>query len=534
MTWLFRKKRLNGLVPYKDYVEISRNGKQKYISGFLLITREIPDIDNRLKYYYLFKSYQNLLEALHKSGVPVIFIYSSKAINGKEESGSYVLTYAENEEDLSRKRDIIKSTFMAVFPTYNLIPLKGKDIISLLYMNNLKTKSEVLEPPPVFISETFPKPTKSTKPYQPEFYVPNPSILSTREIRLGYIRSGGVQYDIEYSIGIDNLKNHLVCLGATGSGKTTTIITILNQIRDIKFLVLDFHNEYSKRLVGDILVIKPGTKDGYAFNPILPLNFDNRDEHIALITDIFADTYNFTHPQSYLFKLCLETTLDNYELVGEEEPNLIALVKMIEKHPLRSYYDMETKMALLRRLSPLTRGQAGLAFHSGKKISIDQLLSRNVVIELGHFRETKTREIYAQLLLKQIYDYRIMKGETKLNHITVIEEARNLVPRRRDIDPPNTAERMISELRKFGESIFIISQFPSQISSEVIKNAGIQIYHRIIGSEDLRIISNLSSITSEQLEYLKRLDIGEAIIKDPVFEDLVLVKVKSFIEEKAV
>lgn len=521
---LFRKNKFDGITAYRDYVEICRGKKRSIIGGFLLVTREILDVDNRLKYYYLFRSYQNLLEALHKTGVPVMFIYFSRTTN-KNSSGSYILTYGLDEEDLHRKRDIIKSTFLAVFPTYELIPLKGKEILSLIYMEDINVKVETLEPPPVFVVETFPKPTLSTKPLQPDFYVPRPDTLQDREVQLGYIYSRGMKYEIKYSIKLGDLKNHLICVGVTGSGKTTTIATILNQIRDIRYLVLDFHNEYSGKLMGDILIIKPGTRESLSFNPIMPLNIESRDEHIALITDIFSDTYNFTHPQSYLFKLCLEATLDNYEIVGESEPNLAALVKIIEKHPLKSYYDMETKMALLRRLTPLIKGQAALAFNSDKRINIDELLSKNVIVELGHFRETKTKEIFAQLLLKQIYDYRLMIGETKLNHITVIEEARNLVPRRRDFDPPSTAERMISELRKFGEAIFVISQFPSQISSEVIKNAGIQIFHRIVGSEDLRIISNLTSLTSEQLEHLKKLDVGEAVIRDSSLDDAVLIKV---------
>jgi DNA helicase HerA-like ATPase len=273
------------------------------------------------------------------------------------------------------------------------------------------------------------------------------------------------------------------------------------------------------------IIIRPGMKGELTFNPINPIRIEDRDEHIAVITDIFSDTYGFTHPQSYLFKLSLEATLENYDMTGEKEPNLTALIKMIEKYPLKSYYDLETKAALMRRLTPLIKGQARNAFIGDKRISMEKILSTNVVIELGHLRETKTREIYSQLLLKQLYDYRLMSGPSIFNHITVVEEARYIVPTRRSYDPPSTMERMIGELRKFGESIFIVSQFPSQISHEVVKNAAIHIYHRIIGMEDLKIIANSAPLSQSQIEHLKKLDTGEAIIKDFRYRDPVLIKV---------
>ena len=47
---------------------------------------------------------------------------------------------------------------------------------------------------------------------------------------------------------------------------------------------------------------------------------------------------------------------------------------------------------------------------------------------------------------------------------------------------------MISELRKFGEAMLFIAQFPSQVASEVMKNSGVRIIHRVAWAEDLRLI----------------------------------------------
>jgi DNA helicase HerA-like ATPase len=240
----------------------------------------------------------------------------------------------------------------------------------------------------------------------------------------------------------------------------------------------------------------------------------NVAEHIALVADIFGDTYNFTHPQTYMFKMAMEATISSYKAYGEDEPNLRALVKMIERYPSRSYYDNETKMALLRRIKPLIEGQAEKAFIGKRYLRIDEIFNKNIVIELGHIRETKIRQIYSQILLKQIYDYKISKGTNQLNHISVLEEARYIVPYRRDYDPPTIAERMINEMRKFGESIFLVTQFPTQISKDTIKNAGMTILHRIVGQEDLKMILNVISLDEKQINYIKEMETGEAIVKD--------------------
>jgi len=245
-------------------------------------------------------------------------------------------------------------------------------------------------------------------------------------------------------------------------------------------------------------------------------------EHVSMVAEIFAETYNFTHPQSFVFKEALRAVCAEKAL--GEEPNLKLLVEVLENLPIASVYEHETKMALLRRIKPLVYGQAGRVFASSSPLDVRDVVSENAAVELWHLRETKTRQILVQLVLKQIFDLRVSEGGGPL-HVTVLEEARNVVPYRRPWEPQTVAERMIAEVRKFNESVIVISQFPTEISSSIAKNCGGLIVHRLSGTEDLRAVEQLMPLTRDQLEFVKQLAVGEAVVKLSSIPKPILVKV---------
>jgi hypothetical protein len=271
-------------------------------------------------------------------------------------------------------------------------------------------------------------------------------------------------------------------------------------------------------------VISPGKDNDFAINPIGPSASADPTEHIAMVTDVFTDIYHFTHPQAYMFRNAMQKCVS--ETTEEEIPCLSSLVGTIEKYPLRSAYDNETKIALLRRLVPLTQGQAGRALNAPSTSTIDELLGKVVCIELGHMRDGQTRAIFADIMLKMIYEHRIQR-KSGLEHLTVIEEARNIAPARRLEDPPSVGERMISELRKFGEAMLFVAQFPTQVASEVIKNSGVRIIHRIAWPEDLAVVGDSLSLPREQRDHITKLAVGEAVVSLGRIQRPILVQVKA-------
>ncbi|MDG6963732.1 MAG: ATP-binding protein [Nitrososphaerota archaeon] len=358
----------------------------------------------------------------------------------------------------------------------------------------------------------------------PDFYVPNASESGADGPLLGAVRSGGREYH-DFRLQLDDLRRHVSVLGMTGSGKSTTAAAIVSQAAEagLPVMILDWHNEFADAVSeAGGKVVAPG-KDDLAVNPLEVGPGADPAEHIAMVSDIFSDIYHFTHPQAYMFRNALQKRLS--ETSVDEVPTIASLVKTIESYPLRSAYDNETKVALLRRLVPLTQGQSGKALGGAGPLRLEELLSTSVCVELGHMRDVQSRAVFCDIILKMIYEEKVgRKGS--LDHLTVIEEARNIAPARRAEDPPSVGERMISELRKFGEAMMFVAQFPTQVAAEVVKNSGTKIVHRLAWPDDVSLIGDSLGLNQMQREHLTRLKVGEAVVGLTRIQKPVLVQVR--------
>lgn len=498
---------------------------------------ETNDLSSGVKTAVQNQRIKSLFQGLRKSNLPFLYINAMLPSDENEEKtfefdlviGTWVdgneKDIEKNINELEQRANILTASLSVAMPNTELRRLTRNELSSFISSILLPSSSTLAQEGNVeslSMMDSFENiyPSKDNKFNSPDFYVPNASESSGTLVLGNVISSGREEHQLK--LRLEDLRKHTTILGMTGSGKTTTAKTLMVQIasQGLPVLVLDWHNEYRESILAcGGRTFSPGY-DSFCLNPLITYSED-LSEHIAIITDIFSDIYRFSAPQAYMFRNCLQRCLED----STNQKTLYDLVRIIESYPLRSAYDNETKLALLRRLVPLTQGQVGKALNGLSSLTIDDLLSGVVCIELGHLKDIQIRSIFCEIILKMIYEYR-MKESPNIEHLTIVEEARNITPLRRDTDPPTIGEKMVSELRKFGESMIFIAQFPTQLASEVIKNSSIRIVHRIAWHEDLELIASSLGLNNVQREYISMLPPGEAVLSIARLPRPVLLRIK--------
>ncbi|HYB45345.1 MAG TPA: ATP-binding protein [Nitrososphaerales archaeon] len=531
------------------FVSFTNGSKQRVMALMRIRLGEVNE-EGRLDYTAALRAtlqqqrMRGLFDGLHRARVPFLYL-SMMTPSEQEEEDKEVFEFdlvvgtwvdskqkqmAEAMQDLEQRASVLAATMSVALPNASVRRLNRgelRDFVKGLFLPSEPHLPQVGDAAVVSSLGSFSESNPTVDPSSPlpRFYVPNAAESGRTGILLGKVKSEAGEFH-DLRLQLDDLKRHVAILGMTGSGKSTTALTVVKQVAEmgLPVAILDWHNEYGP-VVSKIggRVVSPGVDD-FRINPVEATGSTDPVEHIAMVTDIFSDIYRFSHPQAYMFRNALQKRLS--ESADEEIPNLGSLVRTIEAYPLRSAYDNETKVALLRRLVPLTEGQAGRALNGPSTFGIDEILGKVLCIELGQLRDGQTRSIFTEIVLKMIYEQRI-QSKSGLEHITVVEEARNIAPARRPEDPPSVGERMIAELRKFGEAMIFVAQFPTQVASEMIKNSGARIIHRIAWPEDVNLIGDSLSLSKEQREHITRLQVGEAVVSLARIQKPILVQVKA-------
>ncbi|RLE99822.1 MAG: hypothetical protein DRJ63_04105 [Thermoprotei archaeon] len=266
-----------------------------------------------------------------------------------------------------------------------------------------------------------------------------------------------------------DLSKHVCILGCSGSGKSNTArLLALRLSQKYPVLILDWHGEHAGLRGFKVLI--PGVN--FFINPV-KITGKNPIEEINMIIDIIGEVFSLTDPQRYILYEALKNIIKN-----NLDQNLSSLIKVVENLTVKSFRENEIKLAIIRRLKPISEGRIGKLL--SRDMDIDKIMKGNYIIDLSVFNSIYLRKLASLIILKNIYNYSIRRHVgSKLRHITIIEEATNIIPPRRAEDPPSIGERMYLELRKYGEVLVSIAQSPELIASSVLENTHTFIIHRL-------------------------------------------------------
>lgn len=359
-------------------------------------------------------------------------------------------------------------------------------------------------------------------------------------------------------------QRHAAILGSTGSGKSYAVALILERAAKLKYpniLVFDMHGEYSPladpvkngfatrlRIAGPGDLEKPG--DDVLFLPYWLLN---RDEMLSMILDRSDQNApnqasRFTSHVRALKQNTLEkeNKADVAKTFTVDSPipySIDELVKLLEKDNTEKGVradgkgekvgDWEGKLTrfLSRLEAKLEDRRYGFMFTPPTQANTYNWLASQTARLLGSadgkgIKVIDFSEVPADVLpvvtgtlARMLYDVQFWMSPAKRTPVTLLcDEAHLYLPVRDDADAVQRQalgafERIAKEGRKYGFSLLVVSQRPSDVSKTILSQCNNFLALRLTNETDQSVIKRLMPDSLAGLtSILPLLDTGEALM----------------------
>ncbi|WP_165730989.1 ATP-binding protein [Polaribacter sp. 20A6] len=378
----------------------------------------------------------------------------------------------------------------------------------------------------------------------------------SHQICLGNILHIGKQSEQSVTLNLDELKKHVFVTGTTGSGKSNTMYHLLNQLdlKGKKFMVIEPAKGEYKHVFGhrdDVTVYSASPKFGklLQINPFeFPLDSIDVLAHIDQLVEIFNACWPMYSAMPAVLK---NSIISAYEKCGWDLlktknkyrtndqpifPTFEDIIVCLKEYINESEYSAEIKGnykgALEVRLNDLNSGLMQYIL-SGRSISDEDLFNKNTIIDLSTIRSTETKSLIMGFLVMKLNQFRIDEGgmNKDLQHITIIEEAHNLLKRTsssQSMESDNLAGKSvemisnsIAEMRTYGECFIIVDQSPLLLDPSVIRNTNTKIVMSLPEADDRNVVGRSMALNDKQIEQIAKQSVGEAIIYQNSWEEAV-------------
>lgn len=331
-------------------------------------------------------------------------------------------------------------------------------------------------------------------------------------VYLGRLDSGAI-----VCLDLEGYANpHVVVLGKSGFGKSTTVKTLISRMRDLDdtpILVIDYAGEYLEWIES-----RSGTVIDMSRDRINPFELGGASlvDRIRQVSDAFEVVCEFgTINQRNLFRECLDRVYrvrgfdpERRETWENSPPTLSDVISML-KADLKGarMQRQQTIYALLSRLEVLAAGPFGI--YGESTISIRQLTRGLSCVDLSRVSSNMLKDMVAWTVLQYLDVTMRMEGVTnKLRLVVVIDEAWKLCR-----DENSLATAIIKEGRKYGYSLVVSTQDTNDLAEPILSNAGTLIVHRTDFPKYLSFFKRACDLTESELSRLRNLGIGEALVK---------------------
>ena len=386
------------------------------------------------------------------------------------------------------------------------------------------------------------------------------SVKGQRSIQLGHIFHMNHMESSRVSLSKESLASHTFITGSTGSGKSNTVYQIIDEAADqgVKFLVIEPAKGEYKDIFGMDNNVSVYATNPY-ISPMLRLNPFSFPENIHIFEhlDRLVEIFNVCWPMYAAMPAVLKSAIEKsyvdcgWDLMRSANryseniyPSFADVARNIKEIIDTSEYDTENKGAykgsLLTRLQALTTGINGTIFVADE-LTPEELFDNNVIVDLSRVGSSETKALIMGMLVLKLQEYRMAETSrmnSRLKHITVLEEAHNLLRRTSTEQSPDSANLMgksvemlsnaIAEMRTYGEGFIIVDQAPGLLDMAVIRNTNTKIIMRLPDQGDRELVGRAANLNDDQITELAKLPCGVAAVYQNEWVKPVLCKVEKF------
>lgn len=396
----------------------------------------------------------------------------------------------------------------------------------------------------------------------------NPPVVTEGAINLGNVVNMGVEQNAEYSIDHNDLVRHTLVVGSTGSGKSCTCKRILTELleKDVPALIIEpAKDDYVRWAIKmneslpeekRFRIYMPGY-DSFEGTPLhtlklcpfqpaavpgAPVDMTSRCENLISLINASLPT------DDILPVLIDETIYSIYDLAypgvfssgammpqQEHYPLLSALTVMSKQVMKKKNYEEKVRANLATcletRFQYLTRGTRGKLLNVMRSTDYCQLFDHPTIINISGISAARDKALIMSILMLSLYEYRKSQyacdaayrakaQENKLMHLTLVEEAHNILMNPNPNATSNNPQKVVadlftnilSEIRSYGEGMMIVDQYPTRLIPDAIKNTNYKVIHRLVSPDDSEVMASSISLREEQKALIPCLTPGNAIV----------------------
>jgi len=322
---------------------------------------------------------------------------------------------------------------------------------------------------------------------------------------------------------------HAAILGTTGSGKSCTVASILQQTikkyPDTHILVIDLHGEYATAFPNNTKLIEADKVE----LPYWLLNFEEFQDLAVDVTEFTAHN-QITGLRDALLQARQKTakveemglgnavTVDSpiyFDLQGmlqqirEWNKEMVPGARGEKKGPLNGVFDRFLIRFDSKINDPRFRFMFSPANYSGNA-SLPQLLKECLSIDTGKRMTVidlsgipfEAIGVVVSVISRVVYEFNFWNpNRREFPILMILEEAHNYIPNRPEAKfsaARAAVERLAKEGRKYGIGIMVVSQRPKELSETVISQCNTFITMRLTNPEDQSYVRRLVPVPNPE------------------------------------